>query len=281
MKICIDPGHTKNYNAGAVAGYYEGNMTLDLAKRLKTELEKYENVSVVLTRTTDAQNPSLPTRGLKAGKEGCRLFLSLHSDANAKKSIRGVTVVRSLQRPGSQALGAKLTTAIASCMNTSLSPYSGNVNGVWTRAYPGNSRLDYYAVIRNAVTNDVVKEAYLIEHSFHTNPVDCQWLDKAANRQKLAEIEAATIAAHYGLKKKGATSTSATATKLYRVQVGAFSTALYATTFANKLKKLGYATIVVKRGKLYKVQVGAFSKKSNAENLAKELKAKGFSTYIV
>lgn len=279
MKICIDPGHTKNYNAGAVAGYYEGNMTLDLAKRLKTELEKYEDVVVVLTRSKDTENPELPTRGLTAGRNGCRLFISLHSDANANKNYRGVTVVRSIKRPSSYMLGAKLARAIKDCMGTALSPYSGSVDGVWTRAYPGNANLDYYAVVRNAVTSDVVKEAFLIEHSFHTNPVDCQWLDKAANRQKLAEVEAKVIADYYGLKKKG-TVVEPTG-KLYRVQVGAFATVSYAKTLANKLTKAGYSVLVVKRGGLYKVQVGAFAVKANADRLAKELKAKGYSTIIV
>lgn len=277
MKICIDPGHTKNTNAGTVAGYYEGNMTLDLAKRLKTELEKYAGVEVILTRTTEGQNPTLASRGQRAITEGCRLFLSLHSDANAKSTMRGVTVIRSLKRPDSYTLGARLASAIANCMNTKLSPYSGNVNGVWTRQYPGAPGTDYYAVIRNAVSDKsgVVKEAYLIEHSFHTNGVDCVWLDKAANRQKLAEVEAATIANYYGLTKPG--------TKLYRVQVGAFSIKANAERIAKTLSNQGYSVLVVKKANtnIYRVQVGAFSLKENAERLANTLKGKGYTTIIV
>ena len=290
IKICIDPGHTKNYNKGIVAGYYEGNMTLALAQELKKALEEYDGAQVYMTRTTGAENPALSTRGKMAVNNGCRLFISLHSDASNSTSTRGVTVIRSLKRADSQALGEKLAAAIAGCMETKLSPYGGAKNGVWTRKYPNTTNTDYYAVIRNAVTGACVKEAFLIEHSFHTNPTDCAWLDRAANRQKLAQVEAATIAEYYGLKKKETSKTGSSAAgaagKLYRVQVGAFSKKENAQAMQKKLKGKGYSpiiTAVTKADKslLYRVQVGAFSKKANAQRLVAELKTKGFTGIIV
>ena len=100
LVVVLDPGHTQNYNKGAAADYYEGNMTLDLAQRLKAELKKY-GAEVYLTRTSGAQNPSLDARGKLAITEGATLFLSLHSDASSSASTSWVTVIRSLKRPNS------------------------------------------------------------------------------------------------------------------------------------------------------------------------------------
>lgn len=198
MKICIDPGHKADYNKGIRPAYYEGNMTLDLAKRLKAALEEYDGATVVLTRT-DGSDLALDKRGAMA--KGCDVFLSLHSDAAGKASTRGVTVIRSLRRPKSAAFGAVLAAAVKSAMGCPLSPYAGAQAGVWTRTYPMTKATDYYAVIRAAAKTDC-PNIFLVEHSFHTNMTDCTFLDTARCRQKLAEKEAACIAAQFGLKKK-------------------------------------------------------------------------------
>ena len=198
LVVVLDPGHTKNCNKGAAAGYYEGNMTLDLAQRLKAELEKY-GAEVYLTRTTAAQNPSLDARGRLATTKGATLFLSLHSDASASASTSFVTTIRSLKRPNSAALGRKLASTVAGRMGTKLSGYSGASGGVWTRKYPGYSSLDYYGVIRAATASGNVQDVFLLEHGFHTNPKDCAFLDSAARRAELAAAEAQVIAEHYGL----------------------------------------------------------------------------------
>lgn len=157
LVVVLDPGHTQNYNKGAAADYYEGNMTLDLAQRLKAELKKY-GAEVYLTRTSGAQNPSLDARGKLAITKGATLFLSLHSDASSSASTSWVTVIRSLKRPNSVALGRKLASTVAGLMSTKLSSYSGASGGVWTRKYPGYSTLDYYGVIRAAVASGNVQD---------------------------------------------------------------------------------------------------------------------------
>ena len=50
MKICLDPGHYGKYNSGIIKGYYESEMNLKLAYKLKEKLEKY-GAKVFLTRT--------------------------------------------------------------------------------------------------------------------------------------------------------------------------------------------------------------------------------------
>lgn len=198
LVVVLDPGHTQNYNKGAAADYYEGNMTLDLAQRLKVELEKY-GAEVYLTRTTATQNPSLVARGRLAITKGATLFLSLHSDASGNAGTSWVTVILSLKRPNSVILGRKLASTVAGLMGTKLSSYSGASGGVWTRKYPGYSSLDYYGVIRAAVASGNVQDVFLLEHGFHTNPKDCAFLDNSARRAELAVAEAQVIAEHYGL----------------------------------------------------------------------------------
>lgn len=68
---------------------------------------------------------------------------------------------------------------------------------------------------------------------------------------------------------------------LYRVQVGAFSSASNAMTFAGKVKKAGFEAIIRQSGKLYHVQVGAFAGKKNAEDYMAKVKKSGFDAIIV
>lgn len=71
-----------------------------------------------------------------------------------------------------------------------------------------------------------------------------------------------------------------TNSKLYTVQVGAFSIKANAQKMQEKLKAAGFDSIIKKENKLYTVQVGAFSVKANAEAVVKKLKTVGFTAII-
>lgn len=202
LKITLDPGHVRGANVGVANGYREGTAMFYYAETLKKALEKYEGIEVFVTRKSVDDDPALDARGKMAVNTGSEVFLSLHSDASSKATTRGVTVIRSLKRPDSVTLGKLLANAVNGVLGCGKSPYAGNDGGVWTRAYPGYTNLDYYGVIRSAVTGAGVKYAYLIEHSFHTNPTDCAQLDSSEVRTRLAEAEAKAIAAYFGLVKK-------------------------------------------------------------------------------
>lgn len=78
LKIVLDPGHGGG-EQGALGkrGSEEKTLTLLLARRLKTELERRLPVRVVLTRNEDADLP-LETRTAIANQNQADLFLSLH-----------------------------------------------------------------------------------------------------------------------------------------------------------------------------------------------------------
>lgn len=204
VKFTIDPGHVKGYNTGVSAGYAEGTAMFNLAKYLKTELEKYSGFSVVLTRTAVEQNPALEQRGQIAVSNGSKVFISLHSNAFSSSSAKGVVLFYSLRRAASKPLADKLGNAVTDLMNsgTGVTYYRGSQ----TRAYPGTTGTDYYGVIRSSVKGANVEHSFLIEHGFHTNPEECAWLNSDANLRAIARTEAAVFAEYFGVAAGGNTS---------------------------------------------------------------------------
>lgn len=88
-RIVIDPGH-----GGRDPGCFEGkerekNIVLNLAKKLKTRIEKRLGCEVLLTRETDVFVP-LDERTAFANIKKADLFISLHVNAHLQTSIFGV-----------------------------------------------------------------------------------------------------------------------------------------------------------------------------------------------
>jgi len=98
--VAIDPGHggsptsdpTQLWDPGVVVGgIMEKDITLDLALRLRTLLQR-ERVKVVLTRTSD-QYVEISERWNRAHAAGARMFVSLHVNAyDGDPTINGLAV---------------------------------------------------------------------------------------------------------------------------------------------------------------------------------------------
>jgi len=91
-RIVIDPGHGgKDPGASAVNGGVERDITLSASRMLKAMLEKDPRYEVKLTRDTDVfielEERVNIARGFDAD-----LFISLHADAAANKSVAGASV---------------------------------------------------------------------------------------------------------------------------------------------------------------------------------------------
>ena len=83
--IVIDPGHGGK-DPGAVGHHvYEKDITLDIAKKLGSMLERNLGLNVVYTRETDIFVP-LWKRTKIANSAGGKLFISLHVNATSKSS---------------------------------------------------------------------------------------------------------------------------------------------------------------------------------------------------
>jgi N-acetylmuramoyl-L-alanine amidase len=90
--IAIDPGHG-GVDPGAigVSGIYEKIITLAAAKQLKTRLEGTGRYQVVLTRERDV-SLGLAERREIARAAAADIFVSLHADSMANKTMRGLSV---------------------------------------------------------------------------------------------------------------------------------------------------------------------------------------------
>lgn len=91
QKVVIDPGHGGT-DPGAIGrtGLKEKDINLDIAKRLSSLL-KSDGIKVVMTRSTDIFIP-LARRVDIANNSGADLFISIHTNANRVRSLRGFEV---------------------------------------------------------------------------------------------------------------------------------------------------------------------------------------------
>ena len=210
LLVVIDPGHTGNtYNAGAVKGYYESKAVYDLSLYEKAALEK-RGIDVILTRERN-QDPGLYERGQMAVKKGRGyanvVFESNHSNAFNGKAY-GVTIIRSAHLPSSEKLADRMIDAIVKVMKPSTGiTYN---RGVTTKTQSNGA--DWYGVIRGAVSGEVSQKQaqngpvhydYIVEHGFHDNQKECQFLSKQENLKAIAEAKAAVIADYFGIRDKG------------------------------------------------------------------------------
>ena len=210
LLVVIDPGHTGNtYNAGAVKGYYESKAVYDLSLYEKAALEK-RGIDVILTRERN-QDPGLYERGQMAVKKGHGyanvVFESNHSNAFNGKAY-GVTIISSAHLPSSEKLANRMIDAIVKVMKPSTGiTYN---RGVTTKTQSNGA--DWYGVIRGAVSGEVSQKQaqngpvhydYIVEHGFHDNQKECQFLSKQENLKAIAEAKAAVIADYFGISDKG------------------------------------------------------------------------------
>lgn len=90
--VVVDAGHG-GVDPGTIGrdGTYEKNVTLAMARELKTVMEASRHYRVVLTRSDDTFVP-LRERVAKARAAGAELFISLHADSIRDHHHRGASV---------------------------------------------------------------------------------------------------------------------------------------------------------------------------------------------
>lgn len=90
--VVIDAGHG-GVDPGTIgpAGTYEKNVTLAMARQVKTRMEATGRYKVVLTRDSDIFIP-LRERVAIARTAGAEMFISLHADAIANRNTRGGSI---------------------------------------------------------------------------------------------------------------------------------------------------------------------------------------------
>jgi N-acetylmuramoyl-L-alanine amidase len=198
MIITIDPGHTKNTNAGINKRYNEGDAMYILAKYLEAYLSEYENTEVVLTRG-ESDNPTLAERGSIAVNSGSRVFISLHSNSvSDAESAAYVCGFYSVKLNDSKKLCQNLISAVTDVMK--------NGTDAWNRGAlvkKNSTGSDYYGALRSSVAgNSRVEYSFIIEHGFHSNKKQCEFLLDNENLKKIAKAEADVLAEYFDIKRK-------------------------------------------------------------------------------
>ena len=194
VTILIDPGHggpaTVATNLGACyGGLQEKDLTLVTAMALKSELEKYGNVTVYLSRNADLEL-GLKERINLAQAVKADAVVSIHFNASTNHLMYGSEIFVPCGALYSN--GASM----ASCIMNQWTQ-AGMINkGVKTRV--GKSG-DYYGLIRHGASANI--PTIILEHGYMDNAHDSVKLDDALDWQKLAALDAAGIANYYGLKK--------------------------------------------------------------------------------
>lgn len=90
--IVIDPGHGgKDPGATSLSGKFEKYIVLEFAREIRRQLDSSGRFRVALTRDSDVAI-RLRDRVALARSAGASLFLSIHADALAEHSVRGMSV---------------------------------------------------------------------------------------------------------------------------------------------------------------------------------------------
>ncbi len=91
-RVVIDPGHG-GFDSGAVGptGLKEKDVVLDIARRVKSIIDKETGMYAFLTRRGDYYIP-LSSRTVIANKYRADLFVSIHANANENRKARGYEV---------------------------------------------------------------------------------------------------------------------------------------------------------------------------------------------
>ncbi|GAB81693.1 N-acetylmuramoyl-L-alanine amidase AmiC [Shimwellia blattae DSM 4481 = NBRC 105725] len=104
--IMLDPGHGGE-DPGAIGKHHtrEKDVVLQIARRLRTLIERQPNMKAYMTRNEDVFIP-LKVRVAKAQKQRADLFVSIHADAFTDRSARGSSVF-ALSTKGATSTAAK------------------------------------------------------------------------------------------------------------------------------------------------------------------------------
>ena len=100
--VVIDPGHGGVDPGAQVKTVREADLMLSLAKVVAEEIERNDNMTVILTRTID-EFTSLDKRLMLAVRAGADLFISLHADTVKKGMASGSTIYTLSQEASDQA----------------------------------------------------------------------------------------------------------------------------------------------------------------------------------
>ena len=222
--VVLDPGHDTTHLGCHYEGFEEGIANLYIAYYCKQELEKYNGITVYMTRygfdcpygaDSDSTAKCLSSRVDLAKSVNADVLVSLHNDYDpdldvtqngSKVIVPNTNYIPAISTKGTglgQSILSQLTTT---GLNVNDWKYCPNGTGIVTRnsgsnKYPDGSAKDYYALINQSKSAGFT--AIIVEHAFSTNTSDrLNHLSTPEQYQQLGVADATGIASYYGLTLK-------------------------------------------------------------------------------
>ncbi|MCR4705412.1 MAG: N-acetylmuramoyl-L-alanine amidase [Lachnospiraceae bacterium] len=193
ITIMLDPGHGGTNFGGQVPGYDEKDLTLVLANCVKQELERFDGITVLMTRYDD-EEVSLDDRPKRAIDAGADFFISLHFNKAVPNNLYGAEVW--IPSSGEHYVkGFALGDLVLNELCDSFGIYR---RGIKTKVKEGLT--EYYGVLRAAEELNI--SSILIEHCHIDNPEDDSYWRTPQALAMLGKLDATAIAKYFGLHSK-------------------------------------------------------------------------------
>lgn len=188
--VVIDPGHGGENLGGEYEDYTEKDMTIVVARAMKEELEKYEGITVYMTRTGD-EELSLDERCAYAEAMDADFLFCLHFNMSGEHTLFGaecwVSAFGEYYSKGYSFASVEMD------MLQDLGLYS---RGIKTRL--SSQGIDYYGIIRHSVERDI--PCVLIEHCHLDQENDQPFYDHDAKLKEFGRLDATAVAKYFQLK---------------------------------------------------------------------------------
>lgn len=192
--IVIDPGHGGENLGGQPEAYNEKDITLKTADAMRRELEKYEGVTVYMTRTADT-DLTLEERAALAKTVEADFLVSIHYNMSLEHELYGAEV-------WTQSVGSNY--AKGQTMGRTVLEEFGKtfpdlyLKGVKVRL--GKNKADYYGVLRESAKNGI--PAVIVEHCYMDHLKDLTFCDEDADYESFGRADAAAAARYFGLRSE-------------------------------------------------------------------------------
>lgn len=194
-KVCIDPGHGGSQPGNVNWGLREKDTTLALGDRIGHYVRLFSHrkalggpeVKTIFTRIYDI-SLDIPKRAEMAGKNGCDLMLSIHTNSSINPLAKGVEAFVAEvdhHRDSSERIAGEILRRLV------LAGFKSR--GVKPDTKSGPKSL---GVLRGTAPR---MDAVLVEVGFASNPHDRAMLKNPRERETIAMAIAAAVVEHFGL----------------------------------------------------------------------------------
>ncbi len=190
--VVIDPGHGGENLGGEYEDYTEKEMTMIVANAMKEELEKYDGITVYLTRSGD-EELSLDERCAYAESVGADFMFCLHFNLSEHHTLFGAECW--ISAFGENYSKGYSFASVEIDMLQDLGLYS---RGIKTRL--NGEGIDYYGIIRHSTERNI--PCVLIEHCHLDQENDKPFYDHDEKLKAFGKLDATAAAKYFQLRSE-------------------------------------------------------------------------------